>query len=112
MLESERRVILTRLRAFISIYGSIIFWVGSWGLLTEALPYGENGSNSFQLFGDSKWREIGYSSVGIAILLFTDTLYGNAGLPGGYLPPNVFCLSPTTTSIRAILGLLGSGERL
>lgn len=58
-------------RALGAIHAGIVFWVGSAGLLT-----------SDALFEPTLVREIVYTLVGLAIVISTDTLRGNAGLPG------------------------------
>jgi len=60
------------IRAVISVEVSILFWVGCSGILT-----GED------LFPNSRKRELLYLLVGVILLVATDTLRGNAGLPGG-----------------------------
>jgi hypothetical protein len=109
VLESERKTIFLHFRATIAIYASIFFWIGSWNLLTEQQPYGENDQHSFELFVDGYSRELSYILVGVTILFATDTLYGNAGLPGGYYPPLMICTTKFAILPRAIIGLVGSG---
>ena len=41
-------------------------------------------------------------------MLCTDTLYGNAGLGGGYYPPSILCLSPLFSLCRIVAGLIGT----
>jgi hypothetical protein len=93
-------------RAFASMFGSILFWLGSWNLLTESLSSRDEQSGQF--FTRSGAREIVYSALGLFFLLITDTLYGNAGLRGGFLPPKKFLSSSVMVSLRCVFGLLGS----
>ena len=109
-LPSEKKVFIFYIRAVTAIYGSIIFWVGSWNLLTEAHPYTTNGDSTFELFNDDISRELFYMLVGGVFLFLTDTLYGNAGLPGGYYPPSMLCATTWSALPRVIVGLLGSGR--
>ena len=99
-------------RSMCSIYGSILFWMGCWNLLTERfsrrITEADDGPESFQIIEASGAREIGYTSVGFSLLLITDTLYGNAGLRGGYLPPKPIFVSRWFTVARCTVGLLGS----
>jgi hypothetical protein len=109
VLESERNTISLHLRATIAIYGSVIFWVGGWNLLTEAYPHPFDPDAKFQLFPDGMDRELFYAGLGLALMISTDTLYGNAGLSGGYYPPSILCSSMYGSITRTIVGLLGSG---
>ena len=111
VLDSEKHSIFLHLRATVAIYASLIFWIGSWNLLTEEHPYGQNGQRSFELFADGFSREACYVGVGTVLLLATDTLYGNAGLPGGFYPPSMFCTKNYAILPRAIVGLLGSSKK-
>eukprot|EP00048_Salpingoeca_helianthica_P007839 m.115327 g.115327 ORF g.115327 m.115327 type:complete len:607 (-) comp14447_c1_seq1:957-2777(-) len=108
-LPSEKKTLMTHARAGIAIYGSIIFWIGSWNLLSESQPYTtRENSRSFELFDDSMFREFFYMITGLGLLILSDTLYGNGGLGGGYFPQSESFTSTIPLLIRAILGLVGS----
>jgi hypothetical protein len=110
ILDSEKSTVFMHVRASVAIYGSILFWLGSWSLLTEPIPYSTSDpSSTFELLQDGLSREVSYFLMGIVLLFLTDTLYGNAGLTGGYYPPAMMCVSTWSTLPRAVIGLLGSG---
>lgn len=111
MLDSERQTIILNIRAAIAIYGSILFWIGTWNLLTEPQPYGVREERTWELLDDSFHRELSFLIIGIVLLVTTDTLYGNAGIQGGYYPPDMICTNPYALLPRAIVGLIGSGEK-
>lgn len=93
-------------RSVCSILGSILFWLGSWNLLTASLSTGLEEEGVF--FSSSGAREIGYTTIGFTLLVITDTLYGNAGLEGGFYPPRQYLFTKWFTVVRCTFGLIGS----
>lgn len=91
-------------RAGLAIHSSILFWIGGYDILYyTSTP--SDGTKS--LFEPSVWREIMYIMSGLLLMILTDTVYGNAGLPGGYFPE--FCIESTPLLvIRALCGLIAT----
>ena len=89
------------------MYGSLLFWVGGWNLLTLEYVDPTDSSEKFSLFSVADaatyWL---YCFFGSALMLCTDTFYGNAGLSGGYYPPSDLCLNPILSMLRILAGII------
>lgn len=69
----ESRTVLHYVKAFSSLYGGTIFWIGLWELLWTWGP-------------TSLRRECAFFAVGMALVVVTDTLYFQGGLGGSFCP--------------------------
>ena len=69
----ESRTVLHYVKAFSSLYGGTIFWIGLWELL-------------WTWGATSLWRECVFFAVGMALVVVTDTLYFQGGLGGSFCP--------------------------
>lgn len=111
--EEEWHTLVLNFKAAIAIYSSIIFWVGTWDILSEPMSRlaggGENDSNDpvYVLLAPSFQRELLYFFSGIFLMMITDTLYGNAGMPGTYFPETCHW-NEHVVIFRVIFGLVGS----
>jgi hypothetical protein len=93
-------------RAALAMHASIMFWVGACNLLSESLHFAHK--ESWILMEASLERELLYLTVGILLLLVTDTLYGNAGLPGSYLRDMSHWKDTRYIVVRTVASLIGS----
>jgi hypothetical protein len=121
------------IKAVTALYGAIIFWYGSWtqfdvGFTQLGFQWAtgiEDGSSGGpRLFCDNDGvpdttaRDVGYIMVGTAVLVLTDSLFANAGLPGSFFAPspNVVikdgwvrrCLFDAFAFLRVLVSILGS----
>lgn len=93
------------IQAAIAVHFNILFWVGLNNLLIGPM---RNPSELTKFLLPPSWcRDSLYIAIGLFVLVVTDSLYGNAGLPGTYYP-EAFHSSKTFSISRAVFGLIGS----
>jgi hypothetical protein len=109
----EWETIQINARAAIAMHSSIIFWVGAWNILSEPMWKARGGSDLdtneevYVMLNPSLQREILYLILGIFMMMITDTLYGNAGMPGTYFPETCHW-DQHVVIFRVMFGLVGS----
>eukprot|EP00053_Salpingoeca_punica_P003996 m.46477 g.46477 ORF g.46477 m.46477 type:complete len:399 (-) comp12544_c0_seq1:321-1517(-) len=89
--EEDRKRLVVYARAFLALYGSIIFWIGAWDLITEsrvlsARRSGELPRQHWEAIIHGRAREILCLVLGYLGVVLADTHYGNAGLSGTWWP--------------------------
>ena len=116
--EDDRATISLWTRALMSNWGGTVLWVGYWNLLNDT-PWVDTENE----YGSDPWgegplpeRTLGYAFVGAALCFLSDTLYSNAGIPGGWMPDRVTVCgasfnvgrSPAVRAVRMIVGLFAT----
>ena len=103
---SERAHFRLVVRASIAIHSSILLWVGSWDLIAVEKRR-DHVTDDDALFRSSIATYVIYTVLGSLLCIATDTLYGNAGLDGGFLHPRYSKPWPMYT-FRLILSWIGT----
>jgi hypothetical protein len=85
-LPGEAEHLRLTFRATIAIHASIMLWVGSWDIIAVEKRR-EHVTDDDALFRSSLATYLIYTFLGTFICILTDTLYSNAGLDAGFLPP-------------------------
>jgi hypothetical protein len=104
--KDEYQTILVNARAAIAMHSSILFWVGAWNLLSEPMN-DSNGNTIYLIIQPNLYREIIFFTIGVLLLIITDTLYGNAGMPGTFFPETCHW-NKAMVIFRIVFGLIGS----
>ena len=129
--------VMVYLKAVTALYGSIVFWYGAWTQFdvgfsqlgfrwaTGAADGSSSGAGPWHRplcatdgVPDTTSRDVGYVLVGTAVLVLTDSLYANAGLPGSFFAPPAevvigdgwarWCLFEAFAFLRVLVSILGS----
>ena len=99
--DDESRRFWAFMRAWVAMYGAILFWVGAWSFVDGQI----NGSE-FLL-----WQHIKDTAIGLAILFATDSYYQVGFIPGAMTPMSSW-LAPHRTDgacarrLRAVVNQL------
>jgi hypothetical protein len=85
---------LREAKAFVSLYGNLLFWVGMWDLLWFWGP-------------PTLGREVGYALAGLVLTLGSDTLHANGAVGSGWMSAET-AAKRWVTNARIVFGLIGS----
>jgi hypothetical protein len=96
---------LTVVRAAVALHASILAWVGGYDLLYYGSPSPGDGTRS--LLQPALAREATYMVTGCVLLVLTDSLYANSGIPGTLFPALCY-YNDTLLGIRAAVGMAAS----
>jgi hypothetical protein len=104
--KAQVHTVLTLVKAAVALHASILAWVGGYDLLYYGTgPTPDDGTRN--ILQPRLAREITYIAIGFIIMILTDSLYANAGIPAT-LFPHLCYSSNAIVAIRAAFGLAAS----